>query len=145
MARRRLSPFAILLATFALAEIVFSVAALGHRHPHPTDPVAVVSGGCRGSPGHSHSHRESCSHSAHGANGASPVAHQESPADSLPDGSSDSDCSICRFLAQLVIPAQWQMDLRSEEFSTEVVTVTSFDVVQPDHRFQQPRSPPWES
>lgn len=135
MSRRQIQLIAILLTAVSVGEIAFAILALGHRHASIANEfsanksfVTHLAGPCSHHHGHEH---------------FLPVSHTPVPDDSSgSQGSSESDCSICRYLAQLVLPVSWSIDFFSQDLVDVVVQITSFDVATPAHLFPQPRSPP---
>jgi hypothetical protein len=128
MSTRRITVATISLAAYTVAEIVLSIAAIGHRHTDQVPNHGSVVSSC--SHGHVHSHAaptqdEGATHS--------PSNPKEPP---------DSNCSICRHLGQVAIPVIWTSDPVSHDLVERVVHVTYFDVASPSHLLPQPRSPP---
>src|SRR5687767_7817341 len=106
MSRYRLQIAAISLAAFAVAEVVLSIAAIGHRHSHDGG-APLATNRCIHDCSHGHDHEVPSA----AQDGSLPV-----DASGTPQPSHD-DCSICRHLAQVAVFASYHFEPVSEEIS----------------------------
>ena len=149
MSRRRFQLVAVLFIVLCAAEVVFSVVALSHRHS-PTATCTVtppLAAPCHHSASRSHQHFSQEKHfspekSVRSTSDPAAVA-PASPVDSpIPHGSSEDDCSICKYLAQLALPVPFNIEFVSQDLSLKLVQIAGFDVADPAYLLPQPRSPP---